>query len=392
MVLLHVCRPWRSIAISTHPLWASLGLDLSSLPKKFLTTGQYENLLTDWLTRVGGCPLTLDLFGFDVGDPEEDARRLIPTTLNSLASRIQTLHLCIDPDDYPEHTPNFPLLRRLQLSFPFAEDDSEREISIQSPIQTFTAAPLLRDIDMSNKAGPSLFAISWDQLTIFAGEELSSRDCVDLLRLAPSLRECTFDAPHIVPDTPNVSHFGLKRLNIRENGDVLFPFLTLPVLQTLKVTLFDPTEIQHILHFISRSSTSLLNISGLAVAQLPVHCLLDMIALTDLNLRNPVSSYLVEFFGLLNRAKNPSFLPQLQVLVLSWCEPYAYEDLVPALSSRRAVAQDGGVRLRSFRRDPGRKDWIIDVDRGGEIYATLKELTEDGMEIDLGMSCVSLSR
>lgn len=168
MLLIHICRAWRSIAISTPRLWAGLALDLPSLPKKFLTTGECENFLAEWLARAGACPLSLDFGGFDVGHAEEVGRRLVPATLSSFASHLQVLDLCIDPSDYPDYALDFHQLRRLAVGFPFAEDD-EREISLRNPIQTFIAAPQLRDIFTYFRAGPSLFAIAWEQLTVFHG-------------------------------------------------------------------------------------------------------------------------------------------------------------------------------------------------------------------------------
>ncbi|KAJ7034122.1 hypothetical protein C8F04DRAFT_1395588 [Mycena alexandri] len=372
ILLLHICRIWRFIAISTPPLWTNLHLKLPSLPGRFLESGTYQKFLSDWLARSGACPLTLNLGGLDA----EPDRLLIPTALNHFASHTQILNLNVKPGYYKDHTPDFSILQKLTLSFSGVVD--EAEINDGNPIQTFIAAPQLRDISLVN-APPSLLAIRWEQLTVFGGEMLSSTECIALLRSAPSLVECTFYSPYLAPNTPSISHVGLKSLTNVEDGDVLFPFLTLPTLQTLDIAVFHPSEA--VLPFISRSTASLLKFSGPGSPELPLNSFFSMRVLTHLQLEPLESQYVVELLGLLNRAENPTFLPQLRALDLFSCSPYDYEVLVPALSSRRTRTRDGGARLRSFH-----QSWETGFQASpqGDTDIALKELIEGGMEIELG--------
>ncbi|KAJ7489447.1 hypothetical protein FB451DRAFT_1023911 [Mycena latifolia] len=52
MLLSHVCRRWREVAISTHALWAAIEFNAPS-----------PELFTTWLERAGGYPLALNLHG-----------------------------------------------------------------------------------------------------------------------------------------------------------------------------------------------------------------------------------------------------------------------------------------------------------------------------------------
>ncbi|KAJ7784164.1 hypothetical protein B0H16DRAFT_1491532 [Mycena metata] len=385
--LLHICREWRFIAIATPRLWTFLQLNLPDLPDRFLKTERYKEFLSEWLARVCGRPLSLELATLDYfPNPGEPARLLVTHTLHSLASHIRTLHLSIYPDHYPPIPLDFPLLRELLLGY---TTDSEEEFNVENSIQTFSAAPQLRDIYMFCKAAPSFFAMPWHQLTVFKGEEVSSRECATVLGLAPSLVQCTFDEPYSTPDTPFTTHMGLKSFELCETGDVLFRFLALPALQTLQIVLYDSDDgDEHVLPFISRSSRSLLKFSAPASSRVPVRCLLDMVLLTYLVLDTPETEYLTELVGLLDRANTWDSLPELQVLELSHCAPYINEPLITALSSR-AVAQEGRARLRSFRQtwlSKDRSQRTYRVDPAGYIGIALKKLADDGMEIHLGYS------
>ncbi|KAJ6560219.1 hypothetical protein B0H19DRAFT_1146825 [Mycena capillaripes] len=375
ILLLHICTAWRSIALSSPGLWAQLYVNFGH-PRRLYEAGNFEQLLEVYLARANACPLSLNLIGRSA---------LIPALFNRLSSRIETLRLTINANHYPEHTAGFPQLRKLTICLGLGrEDDSGLQ---GNPIQIFRAASQIRDVLFYRGAVPSLFAIPWNNVTVFTGEEHSSRECVDLLRLAPSLVQCTFIEPYLVPDTPTISHSGLK--SFTTNSDILLEFLKLSALQTLELQELgiDDTHIEneHLHSFISHSSKSLHNFS-MAIVPPPLSCLSDMVSLTDLELYNPGSEYLTDFFGLLNRAKHRNFLPHLEILTLEECSPYVNAILLEALSSRCTVPQAGEARFRFFRQiwSPQTATDALEGFYQQGFGAALEELVENGLKVYIG--------
>jgi hypothetical protein len=109
-----------------------------------------------------------------------------------------------------------------------------------------------------------------------------------------------------------------------------------------------------------------------------------MIALSELILYSPEADYLDEFFGLLKRTSDQTFLPQLQVLELNECWPYISTNLVQALASRRTVAVDGEARLRSFSQIWKNQADGFQVNYDGYFGGALEELVESGMKVYIG--------
>ncbi|KAJ7369081.1 hypothetical protein DFH08DRAFT_1071629 [Mycena albidolilacea] len=230
----------------------------------------------------------------------------------------------------------------------------------------FGTVPQLRHLYLCN-AAPSLFAIPWETLTVFHGEESSPRDCARVLQLAPSLVDCTFfgnaheTTLDLDPATTIISHPNLKSFQFCSGLNAFFQHLTFPALETLIVE--DDVDAV-MLQFLSRSASSLLKLSSTAIS---VDSLSGTAALTDLNMCSLSSKYLAEFFPLLDRAKNPHFLPRLLVLELHG-SPFVNMILVDALSSRSA--NPAAERQAASLEDP--------------VGLALAELAQNGMEISLG--------
>ncbi|KAJ7821186.1 hypothetical protein B0H14DRAFT_3146798 [Mycena olivaceomarginata] len=379
MLLLSVCKAWRTIALFTPELWATLNLDFDCLPWGLFDEKGVENFVEGWIGRAGAFPLISQLrLGYM---RQEEERRSIPAIIKRLSSRIQHLELRIDRAGYPEDTPGFPILRSLTLALPFQRSGDQ----VNTSIFNFGAAPQLRKVRMYAGATPSLFALPWENITVFDGDMLLSRDCVEVLRLAPSLVECTLSHPaERDPDTPSVCHSSLKSLTLQNS--ILSEFLALPALQHLDLSCTN-TDSTHLLPFISGFSTSLLTLSWTQSLP-PAAWLSGMLVLADLKLTGLSSAYLTEFFALFDRTKVPeSFLPQLQVLELHRCPPYVNTTLVDALASRCLAAEDGDARLRSFRQiwpynTPA--DALQGYYRASGFGAALEELVEKGLEIYIG--------
>ncbi|KAJ6515295.1 hypothetical protein C8R45DRAFT_205035 [Mycena sanguinolenta] len=266
----------------------------------------------------------------------------------------------------------------IKLDWPLGQERIDLE---EKPIQIFNVAPQLRELYLKY-APASLFAIPWENLTVFDGKGISCREYVDVLRWAPSLIASTL-INHIIPA---ITHPNLKFFRVLSFDDAiaLFQFLTFSVLEDLDI-LVDLVDDGDLPQFISRSSPSLLSLSSL-LDVIPLEPLFGMFALTSLKLSAPSSAYLVEFFRHFDRTKNSTFLPQLQELVFRNCPPFVDAVLVDALSSRSTAAQGSGPILRSFR-----QNWLDCPHRGADFESIIEgyrdafaELTKGGMEIFLG--------
>ncbi|KAF8207828.1 hypothetical protein K438DRAFT_345499 [Mycena galopus ATCC 62051] len=379
MVLLHVCRKWRYIALSTPGLWTDIILDFDSLPQVLLDPGNLERFLEDYVAGAGARPLSLYLSGSD--RREEESRRLVPVILERLSSRLQVLALEADSNCFPRRTTDFPLLQTLTLDLPSIRGEDWSHLQ-GNPIQTFSAAQQLRKLYMLGNATPCLFTIPCATLTEFTGDGLSFRDCVDLLRSAPSLEKCTLLHVRLDSNAGTINHGNLKSLQFALSRNAFFQFLTFPSLESLDVYMPD-TDHGHLHQFISRSPSLL----RLSLAEFPLKSLSAMAALTHLKFYEPSGEYLAAFFGFFHRAKNPEFLPLLQVLELNSCSPYVDTVLIDALSSRHAVAANGAPGLRSFRQiwpydTPA--DALEDSYREGGFGFALEELVKRGIEIYIG--------
>ncbi|KAF8207832.1 hypothetical protein K438DRAFT_2013255 [Mycena galopus ATCC 62051] len=370
MLLLHVCRAWRSIALSIPGLWTDLELHLYNLPQALLDAGNLEEFIEDRVASVGAGPLSLYVKG-DYRRREEELH-LFPAILQRLSKRIQILHLDYI-QHFPENTPDFPLLRNLSLASILGHQAND--------IQIFSAAPRLRELTLYNMA-PSRVTIRWEALAVFTAVGLSSSEYVDVLHWAPSLVEigCDFDEPFFPPARIiSLAHPNLKSFRLHRKVVPFLEFLTFPALEDLDLSW---VEMDNDLHqFMRRSSSSLFRLSSDAV---PVAYLSDMVALTDIKLRSLSSEYLAEFVGYLNRTTHPTFLPQLRGVELESCPLCVDTLLVDALSSRCAEASDGTAVLQSFRQTWRSSDVASTKALDDSHRVAFEELVRKGLKVYIG--------
>ncbi|KAF7352232.1 hypothetical protein MVEN_01186600 [Mycena venus] len=335
-----------------------------------------QNFIADCLMNSRACPLDVNIRGSL--EENEDGRRLVSTTLDQSVSRIEVLELVTDINYYPERNPAFPILQKLTLGF--TDNDDESLIGFHgSPIQIFSAAPQLRELYLYSKVVPSFLAIPWERLTVFTGEQLSSKECVDVLRSAPLLTKAAFYNTRMVPNTPTISHPNLKSLDVERNDNILLQFLTLPTLQELDMGDGKMKDV-HLLQFLSRTSSSLLK---LASGEVPFRSLSQMLALTNLKLYDPRGEFIDQLFRMLDRNReHPGFLPQLQVLEIEDTFPYVNGWLVAGLISRRTATEDGGAKLQYFRQFW--KNQSLQINYDGRDGRDLADLIKDGMDIYIG--------
>ncbi|KAJ7245698.1 hypothetical protein C8J57DRAFT_758206 [Mycena rebaudengoi] len=386
MLLMHICRTWRSIAISTHSLWTTLTLDITP----------HDNIadpvafINAWLGHAGRLPLSLSLRG----EIEEDVGPgCLRNILDLHAPQLQSLALHVDAQDLANiaNTGPFPILQKLIIGLPFreGEDMLSQEVSL--------IAPVLREVSLVNGAVPSLFAIRlWQRLTKFSGESLPADDVLVLFLGAPHLVECSIsvDAESAIlgpeeNDDP-IAHSTLETFHLRDySSATILRYLTLPALQNLYLTDIDELDNSYFVPFLSRSSASLrcftFGPDGRDLSQdVPsVQWFSITSGLTNLELRKLSGQFARDFFQMLNRGQHAEFLPNLRALACVDCLLYIDEILLRALSSRSS----GVCRLESFRQVYPRQSYMSVL--LSECLA-LRELVSQGMEIHVGMAGANL--
>ncbi|KAJ7629022.1 hypothetical protein FB45DRAFT_47326 [Roridomyces roridus] len=211
-VFTEVCRAWRKLAISIPSLWTRL-TDKDVAPRKF------DRFFSTWALRVKRLPISLRLV-------QSLPHLLDGGMLGIYAHKIQKLEL---------HPARLEVLMRMAFRF--------------VGLTSLTVA--------RNMLGDAAF------MPFF-----NAKPCIELLRCAPNLVECTFVSftfmDEIHADAAGASvpltHTALKHLRLghdsRSCTAVFLQYLTLPVLETLWISSLD-IDHQDMVTFLTRSAPPL---------------------------------------------------------------------------------------------------------------------------------------
>ncbi|KAJ7709226.1 hypothetical protein B0H16DRAFT_1703874 [Mycena metata] len=224
MVLLGICRSWRSIALGIPALWTTLSI---TSPR----TETASTLCDEFLKRAGPLPLTLCING-SIYKAAEDL-------LERYAERLEDLDLSLS---------------------------SGEELS--SITTVFTA---LKSLSISQGYHQRYLTYTEDYYSDDASE------CVKMLCLAPNLLRCTFGLifyarrRQITEDQPTWTHGSLKHLHLGyldlsnecDNSAQILNYLTSPALESLSISYFD-IRTSDFIDFLIRSSPPL-NCLALAI-------------------------------------------------------------------------------------------------------------------------------
>jgi hypothetical protein len=355
LLLLRVCKAWRTLALSVPALWARLDqIECHTM----LGPEKTENLITTWFSRAGALPLSLDITYDGYWEPETPH---IHSLIRRHASRLQFLRVFLEDDYLPDLADirPFPLLRDLTLG-------SIDRTPTQTPVSVFSGAPLLRHLTIEFLV-PSSLLMPWAQLTKFTATLVALQECLMILRLATALQEfCRSDGspedeePDMELPLP-VCHSSLTSLMVDTSNyeHNMLDFLTLPGLQTFQFggkfgswrSDFDTVVPQ----FLSRISSTLRTfIVGMHIplaSPIPIQWFHIISHITNLELFYPRNSS--EAVRSLDRCIAPDFLPMLQDLTFSECHSEELDaDLLDALKSRSIVDTQATIvhaRLETFR-------------------------------------------
>ncbi|KAJ6451470.1 hypothetical protein C8R47DRAFT_301112 [Mycena vitilis] len=345
LLLTRVCGLWRQIAISTPELWAAFDLEIGWPEPNLQQIGQ------TWLERARDRPLSVKLSSCGILQDINYVDRFMQT-LWGHANDIQALELDISVEDFdvvdmPFQSSGFPMLRKFSVRL---QEGLGGLVTNYWPMKMFKDAPMLCEVALGGSP-PSLVILPWQQLTKFTAELYTVAESLEALRLMPNLTHCAlaaFDLPSspssptsffplmnvaaehdLKPIThPRMRHltlFNSKSDRVLANSADVLAFLTLPALETLEirgVKDFDGVVLDSVL---SRSSPPLRKLSILPLDSGPQKRTgtdlylpsLPSLCLTEMEIRNPSTSFLSAFFTALFGHDNA--FPQLRNISFLGC-------------------------------------------------------------------------
>ncbi|KAJ7709442.1 hypothetical protein B0H17DRAFT_226921 [Mycena rosella] len=327
MLLTHVCRAWREIALSTPALWAEFAGLRSS--------GNYARIFETWLSRAGTLPLSIRLHAgyLDLGDD-------IFQTFARCSCKVRSLELSMRDKHFHEMERardrwSFPLLQILELH-------GDR-FQMERPIELFIDSPRLREVSIK-ELPPLSISLPWQQLTKFASSLWTVADCLKIFCLIPNLKECTFANCELEedPDLPVLSHSNLQSLTLLDDDGFIIGlntlnFLSLPALRTFVLEFsVDELAFEDIFNaFLSRSSPPLrkFSFSLLGFTDFDITLLSRTSKLVELEISNPSIRFMSDFFESFKKA-DTTFLPQLEHLTFLDCQTDVLKLSHPGLSAR----------------------------------------------------------
>ncbi|KAJ7456781.1 hypothetical protein B0H11DRAFT_225349 [Mycena galericulata] len=339
-IFLNICRAWRNLALSTPSLWAAIG-------DENVPVAQFSKIFQTWLSRAQSVNLSIFL-------QRSLNRKYTPAAVEALVKRcahqVQKMHLEVPSGDHLER--------------------------INAP---FTA---LTSLKVEGTPSTNLFSLNADE-------------CVEILRAAPHLVECSFSniayeedirAIGYIP-TP-LTHTSLLHLRLGQfptpfsygdNTSVILQYLTLPALQDLLISDFDITPAD-LSSFLTRSSPPLqsLYISVDDEGEVADLCVKLVPSLTELDIGHFDGIALPSLEAL---ASSQAHLPDLRRLTIRGLHVVReYGTVLDLLTSRQASLQSFCLLAESLP-----DDFFDDADEASDdILGSLRELATGGMHIHIG--------
>ncbi|KAJ7682398.1 hypothetical protein DFH06DRAFT_293398, partial [Mycena polygramma] len=352
MLLLNVCRAWTDIAISIPQLWTGICVVCP-------LAADFEEGFRTWLQRAGSRLLSISLRG---RFREDGTASLIWEH----AGRFKHLEICdveesyvgnVDPGDYMEA------------------------------------------IDLFGGRSPERFP-SLETLTIrgcrLEQEEFSGRQILQLLRLAPSLIECTFEDMRPVSEfrfkntPPMLVLKALRRMTFGEgpegpqSDDGILKYLTLPALQTLRLSLtYNEITSDDLLSLFRRSSPPLEELAlgdDFHAGSVRLYDCLQLVpSLVRLEMWHINANVLGEFLNALRSSS--SLVPNLHNLKIvnlhtDDAPDSCWEKLLRVLSSRPSLR----IVDVAYRDSDGHS-----AKPSANVIAAFRDLAQQGLQIYIGV-------
>ncbi|KAF7374277.1 F-box domain-containing protein [Mycena sanguinolenta] len=263
LLLCHISQRWRSLALSTPGLWASLHIAMPPIEDERTAhsakLGEIGHVVKDWLSRSGALPLSISLLIYRSASGYYPIQQLL-TIFIQYSRRWKSIRL-----DFPSHylfaglqvlrATDVPLMRSAIISgFDSLQPGPEFSADPDTlSYLSFLDVPDLKRLSLQSGYYYDLH-VHWDALKhlSFRTAHLSQTDAVEALRQCPALEACTITIDTFSHDSESTSprpcYLGqLRRLSVEDNAPqstFFFQSLVLPNLHCLEYTysvpLWDP--------------------------------------------------------------------------------------------------------------------------------------------------------
>lgn len=351
----HICRYWRTVALSTQELWSEFTVACSMRDK--------TEMVRIWLQRVGAHPLSFkfecdDYFAWN-GRHKSCADALAPFI--SCSAQWRNARFRLHHDLVSTLAPvlgHIPLLETLKF-----DAQSGYIITPEVPFDAFSVAPKLRALSISGmcREAPTA-ALPWSQITCYAGDVYWHHTHV--LTLALNILDFTLDTQGT--DDSEVGDLVVHQLRHFHFRSGSLSRLILPALETLRFpmsrekrnsNMMLPTDLRSISDLLTRSHTNNLTVLRIDDCDRPSRELLALFkttpALASLTLTampGGIHDYVRThqfFFGIAHHPEDPTptLLPRLQHISVYGLTPIVQFAL--AVESRRTATPET-VRLESL--------------------------------------------
>ncbi|KAJ6561753.1 hypothetical protein B0H19DRAFT_991736 [Mycena capillaripes] len=283
LLLCHVCRTWRSLALSIPRLWASLHIVAPGDTSKCL---QINGAADSWLSRSGVLPLSISLVSSWTSTPETDFSVLVETLIH-YSSRWKRMRF-----QFSSFSSCKPLAILSPADVPILETivfDGIRPRhgeAIDWGFMVFLGTTSLRSAVL-RRLDSSILPLPWNRLrhlSLAKGRAglFSSAEALDLLRRCSSLETCAlaFNSAAGGARSPSACHMEhLRRLSVvdsRQRTTDFFQNLDLPNLQSLEYT---ATQVERFLFRPLLTSDHNIRCLTLQVSHVTAEAMLDCLRL-----------------------------------------------------------------------------------------------------------------
>ncbi|KAJ7767218.1 hypothetical protein B0H16DRAFT_1366539 [Mycena metata] len=390
LLLCHICRAWRNLAISTPRLWTSLHIVAPATP---MQVERLNTIVDLWLSRTGVLPLSISVAQSFRAESDSDFATLVQNLIR-YSPRWSSIRF-----SFHQNSSFDPLAALSVADVPILKTAVIDHFSGSTTGFRFLATSTLRSASL--RRGTPQIPLPWDQLHhLFLGEAAACETVaagLDLLRGCPSLETCALafvesisPATGSVPSVSTCRMEHLRHLSVLDNeipgGTVdFFKHLDVPNLEFLEYVTGHVEEFPFTPLLTHRLQRLSLNVKYLASETL-IGCLRLLPTLHELFIQHDPFSYRGTprhpdntFWAAMNPvAPTPHnvLCPQLRSVEFANFTGLS-DDMALEFIRARTESQPAGIaRLQKFRADFNRPKSV-------DITTALQQPVADGLDLIL---------